>query len=250
MHVKFIGSLLFIILALAASTAPAQSRPLPDTNFISVSGEAEVRVIPDEVMLTLGVETSDKVLKAAKAMNDERVKKILAVAMSYGIPSQNVQTDYISINPEYRDFRSTGELLGYVTRKTISIKLKDISKFENLLSDALEAGVTHVHGIEFRTSELRKHRDQARALAVKAAQEKAEALAREVGRKAGKAQSISEASWGYWSGYNQWGGNRWGSNVSQNAFQAGGSAGSVDESSLAPGQIAIKASISATFILE
>ena len=63
-------------------------------------------------------------------------------------------------------------------------------KFEDLLSDALEAGVTHVQGIEFRTTELRKHRDRARSLALKAAQEKAELLADGAGRKIGKAISI------------------------------------------------------------
>jgi len=36
------------------------------SNSISVNGEAEVRVVPDEVILTLGVETFDKVLKASR----------------------------------------------------------------------------------------------------------------------------------------------------------------------------------------
>ena len=56
------------------------------------------------------------------------------------------------------------------------ITLGDVSRFEDLLSDTLLAGANHVHNVEFRTTELRQHRDAARALAIQAAREKAEAL--------------------------------------------------------------------------
>ena len=237
------------LLALSIS-AQAQFVSSAASNSITVSGDAEIKVVPDEVILILGVETSDKNLKIAKSLNDERIKKVLALAKDYGISSQHIQTDYISIQPEYRDYRVTGELLGYVVRKTIVIRLKDIPKFENLLSDALEAGVSYVHGIEFRTTELRKYRDQARAMAIKAAQEKATALANEVGRKAGKALSIGETAYGSWSGYNAWWGNRWGGGVAQNVTQNAGGLSPGDAGSLAPGQITVRATVSVTFALE
>ena len=41
----------------------------------------------------------------------------------------------------------------------------------------LDAGANYIHNIDFRTSELRKHADQARALALEAAFEKAKDLA-------------------------------------------------------------------------
>ena len=69
---------------------------------ISVTGDAEVRVAPDEVLLTLGVETWDKDLATAKGQNDERVKKVLALTAEYGIGSKDVQTEYINIEPRYR----------------------------------------------------------------------------------------------------------------------------------------------------
>ena len=48
-----------------------------------------------------------------------------------------------------------------------------VDQFEELLSRVLLAGANHIYDIDFSTSELRKHRDAARALAMKAAQEKA-----------------------------------------------------------------------------
>jgi uncharacterized protein len=247
---KFQRLCFFIVLFTCSISARAQIIPSAGSNSISVNGEAEVRVVPDEVVLTLGVETFDKLLKPAKSLNDERIKKTIAVAKGYGIAAEHIQTDYISIEPRYQNYDVSKDLLGYVVRKTVVIRLKDISKFETLLADALEAGVTHVHGVEFRTTELRKHRDEARRLALKAAQEKAALLANEVGRKVGKALSIGESSFGYWSSYGSGWGNRYGGGMAQNAVQNMGGATVCSDNTLAPGQIAIRANVSVSFVLE
>src|SRR5262245_41785446 len=250
MNLKFRWMFCVFVLFTLSIPVRAQFITRSETKSISVNGEAEVRVVPDEVILTLGVETFDKILKSAKRLNDERIKKTISVAIGYGVPGEYIQTDYIGIEPRYQHGDITLELLGYVVRKTVVIRLKDISKFEDLLSDALEAGVTHVQGIEFRTTELRKHRDRARTLALKAAQEKAELLASEAGRKVGKALSIGEASFGYWSSYGSWWGNRYGGGMSQNVSQNLGGVSMGSDSTLAHGQISIRATVGASFVLE
>src|SRR5947208_12514989 len=106
---------------------------------ISVSGSAEVRVVPDEVILILGVETSDKDLLKAKSLNDERVKRLLALATQFEIKPELVQTDYINIEPRYQDSYAQADFLGYWVRKTVIITLKDTTKFEDLLTQALQA---------------------------------------------------------------------------------------------------------------
>jgi uncharacterized protein YggE len=249
MNLKF--QWMFVVFALFTLSSPAQAQFIgrSDPNSISINGEAEILVAPDEVILTLGVETFDKILKSAKNLNDERIKKTISIAKGYSVPGEYVQTDYISIEPHYQRSDVALQLLGYVVRKTVVIRLKDISKFETLLSDALEAGVTHVHGVEFRTTELRKHRDQARTLALKAAREKAELLAKEAGRPLGKALSIGEASFGYWSSYGSSWGRRYGGAV-QNVTQDFGGVSMGSDSSIAPGQISIRANVSASFALE
>lgn len=217
--------------------------------LITVTGEAEVRVIPDEIILSLGVETSDKSLDRSKAQNDERVKRVLALGPTLGIDPKQIQTGYIGIEPWYRTYNQL-ESLEYRVRRSIAITLKDTTKFESLLSRTLEAGVTNVHGIQFRTTELRKHRDAARALAIKAAREKAEALAGELGQKIGKAFRISEYGSGWSSPYGWWG--SMSGNVTSNAIQnsVSSGAGSSSEGTLALGQITVTASISVSFLLQ
>jgi uncharacterized protein len=235
----------FVLASPARSTLSASAPP----NSISVSGDAEVLVVPDEVVLTLGVESFDKVLRVAKTANDEAIKRTIAVARGYGIPAEYVQTDYLGIEPRHRNSDAAFELLGYDVRKTVVIKLRDISKFETLLTDVLDAGVTHVHMIDFRTTELRRYRDQARTMALKAAQEKAALLAGEAGRTVGAVESIGEANYGYFASYGSWWGNRYAA-ATQNVSQSLGETSLSNDATMAPGQISIRATVSISFALQ
>ena len=126
----------------------------------------------------------------------------------------------------------------------------DISQFEALLTKALEAEVNYVHGIQFRTTELRKHRDEARAMAIRAAREKAVALARELGQGVGAPHSIRENASGWWSGYNAWWGGRWNAPMAQNISQDAGGGVSFEGGGLAVGQITVNARVTVSFFLE
>jgi uncharacterized protein len=248
---KNVKSLSLLMLIALSVTVNAQCYNNNTSNAVCVTGEAEVKVLPDQVQLILGIETVDRILKAAKSRNDEISKKALAVAKQLGIPAKQIQTDYLSVNPFHPDYRPnpTGEPM-FTVRKTIAINLTDISKFEDLLSDLLEAGVTHIHGVDFRTSQLKKYRDEARINAVSAAQNKAEALAKGVGRKVGKAINIAEISYGYWGGYSSWWGGRWNAGQSQSSTQGGGATPLSEDGAIPLGQISIRATISVTFALE
>jgi hypothetical protein len=223
---------------------PAQSRS------VSVTGDAEVRVVPDEVVLTLGVETWDKDLGFAKGQNDQRVKHVMLLASEYGIDPQYVQTEYVNIEPRYNFEYEKRDFIGYFVRKTVVVTLKDISRFEDFLTAALEGGVNYVHGVEFRTTELRKYRDQARSLAIKAAQEKAVALASELGEKLGRPTEIREDQMGWWSSYGSWWGQRWGGLAAQNVVQQVGEPPSGLEGAVAPGQISVQARVTVRFELQ
>ena len=244
-----------------------------EPRLITVTGDAEVRVVPDEVIITLGVETWDKDLTIAKSENDKRIQKIIDIAKKQNVEGKHIQTDYISIEPRYEHRHEHRNFIGYFVKKTIVITLKDTEKFENILSSTLEAGANYVHGVQFRTTELRKHRDQARSLAIKAAQvflskqqekilkdqarslaikaaqEKANDLAKELDQKVGKPYKIQENQSGWGSHYNSWWGSRGRGGMYQNVIQnVAGS--SESESSIALGQIKVTARITVSFELE
>lgn len=249
MNARRWGLVAVLVLIALSSSAQIALTGRGGEDVISVNGESEVRVVPDEVVLSLGVETFNAALRTAKSLNDDRIQKTMAAARNLAVQASQMQTDYVGIEPKYEQGDIARTLQGYVVRRTVVIRLKEISKFEDLLTAALEAGVTHVHGIEFRTTDLRKHRDQARVMAIKAAQEKADLLARESGRKVGMARSIGEASYGYHASYGSWWGARY-SAMSQNAIQNVGGAPLESDSTLAPGQISIRVSVHASYVLQ
>jgi uncharacterized protein YggE len=242
--------------ALAAwvSDAPAQvvvesaTRSEPT---ISVSGTAEVRVPPDEVLLTLGIESRNRSLDDAKTQNDRGVADLLQFLKGAGIESKDVQTDHVGIHPQYQSGRQD-VIEFYIVQRSVGIRLRRVADFEKILTGALKSGVTHVHGIDFRTTELRKHRDTARQLAIRAAREKANDLARELDVKVGKVQSITENTWG---GY--WGGGYWGARgfggMAQNTIQNAAVAEPPPEpegGGLSVGQISVSATVNVSFQLE
>ena len=163
---------------------------------------------------------------------------------------KHVQTEFINIEPRYEYEYEQRNFLGYFVQRTVVITLRDLLQFESLLTDVLKAGVNYVHGIEFRTTELRKYRDQARSLAIQAAKEKAEALAKELDQGIGLPQSIAENSSSWWSSYSSWWGNRWGGNMMQNVIQNAGESSASSGGAFAPGQIVVKASITVSFEME
>ncbi len=251
MKVKPINLVAVAIISIFLLGAWTENQPASQSpRLITVTGDADVRVGPDEVILTLGIETWDEDLKTAKNQNDERVRQVLALVKSYDVQSQHIKTDHISIEPRYHDNYEKRGFIGFFARKTIVITLKDISKFEDLLTDVLDGGVNYVHGVQFRTTELRKYKDEARALAIKAAQEKAIALAGELGQEVGQPQAIREDQGGWWSGYNAWWGSRWGGGMAQNVIQEVGGSSLTAENSMAPGQITINARVTVSFELE
>jgi uncharacterized protein YggE len=185
--------LLFAALAVLLATSPrALAEDKPEPRLVTVAGEAEVSVAPDEVVFDLTVSTFNKELRVAKSQTDERLKNLIALAKRYGVADADTQTDYINLTPRYRGDNEARTLLGYSVRKDLVITLRDVTRAEGLLSELLDSGVTRINTVSFRSSQMRKYRDQARDMAMRAAREKAAALAGAVGQKIGKAYTIEE----------------------------------------------------------
>jgi len=242
--------LILAIALIALPLAPAFAEPQ-----INVSGSAEVKVAPDEIHLSVGVETRDENLDVARRQNDERISSTLAFLKGSGVKDKDVQTDFISVEPEYDYNKSHVRPMAYIVRKSIEIRLTAITNFEGIVTGLLTNGVNYVHGIEFRTTQLRKYRDQARAMAIKAAKEKADDMASALGMKCGKVCNINVNDWsGGWG----WPGNNWGvrwgngyssQNAVQNLGDHGGAADSAGET-FSVGQISVSATVNVSFLIE
>lgn len=82
----------------------------------------------------------------------------------------------------------------FAVNRSYRIKLREPERVQALYDDVVEAGANSVSGPIYQTSELRKYRDQARALALTAAREKALAMAQQLGVVLGSVRTIREVS--------------------------------------------------------
>ena len=241
-----------LLTAFLVSPLAAQQVPGIDQPRITVSGEALVYARPDKVILKFGIETRDSELLAAKRMNAEIWKRAAVAIKESGVPDKDVQTDYLSIEPRYKDYNQMDSPIGYVTRNMFVVTLSDPAKVEPLISKMLDVGVNHVNGVEFQTTEFKRYRESARELALTAAKEKAGKMAAASGRAIGDPVAINETpgggSW-YYSSWSGWGYGR-SSGMSQNVIQDMRGPGGGDSESMALGKISIRAGVSVVFELK
>lgn len=239
------------VVGLSIATAPAQcQQPPPQVN---VSGTAEIKVAPDEVDISAGVETRDVQLNTATHQNDEHMASALAFLRSAGVPEKDIQTDSMQVQPDY----ASDSLISpryYTVRKSLEIKLTSVTNLENVVTGLLNHGVNGLYSVDFRTSELRKYRDQARAMAIKAAKEKAVAMCAALDVKCGKPNAINVQDFGgyyswAWNGWSSRGNNLYANNI-QNAVQSGGGESEVAGETVSRGQIAVSATVNVSFLIQ
>jgi len=241
-----------VLLALLVSTQPVFGQIPPNSSStLNVTGDAAVNVAPDRVRLFVGVESRNKNLLMAKAENDAGVKKVIEAVRALNVLPGDIQTDYIQVDMSYDS--NIGTIVNYYSvTKDVQILLRNVQQFEELLSSVLLAGVNHIYDIEFSTSELRKHRDAARALAVKAALEKANDLAAAAGLKVvGTPVAVSAYGYGGGASYgrlHRGGYGQMSQNVLQNAGPGGDGIGA--DGTVALGTIRVTASVSMSFQLQ
>lgn len=237
--------ILAVLLLTLLSPAARADDSAKNTRTVFASGDAIIYVVPDEVVVSFGVETFDKDLDKAKDQNDSLSAALVKSIKAMGVEDKHLQAEDMNISIVPKDYQRPGlGVEGYYAKRTYAVTLKDTKKFSSLIDSAIKSGANRIYGYQFRTSELRKHRDQARKNAIIAAKEKATLMAATLDCKLGKPRMINEgASDNYGFTYNR-------ANMSQNSFQtAEGFAGAADET-MPLGQIAIRASVSVTFDLE
>jgi uncharacterized protein YggE len=245
--------LLAFTFCLAFSAAAQEIDKMP---MLTVTGTAEVMVAPDEVLFSLDVTKTDKDLQIAKRTNDETVGKILELARRFSVAPQDVKTDAISVEMKYESIRDpkkkvydedgdeigTKIFKGYEVSKTVTVRLRNISRFEEFFSEVLKTGITEVNSVKFETSKLRENKDLARDMAMKAAREKAVAMSAAIGQTIGKAIRITEGNV-----VNQsYSSNNY--NINSNITSTVGNF-SQSVATFAPGAIKVEAQVTVSFLL-
>lgn len=186
--------LVLVVLTLFVTMSHAQEqKQIPQ---IAVSGEGKIKVKPDQVVVNFGVENTGKDAQEVKKLNDEKIENVLKFIKKFGIPASDFQTTNVSLN---RNYDYDKKKYNFQASQSITITLKNISKYDELMMGLVDNGINNISNVEFKSTEIEKYKSDARKLAIKDAKKKAEDFVSVLGQKVGKALLITDNSPNYYS---------------------------------------------------
>jgi uncharacterized protein YggE len=225
---------LILFTMLSVLTQAQEIKPIPT---VSVTGEGKIKITPDQVSVTIGVESKGTNSTEVKKENDTKIDAVLKSIKKFAIAKEDYQTQRVSLYPNY-DYEKKKQT--YTASQTVEILLRDLSKYDALMSELTATGVNRIDNVEFKSSKLKELQSEARKLAVKDARAKAEDFGLGLGQKIGKAVSVSDNSQGYMPPRP----------MMYKAMNMAADGGAMERETLATGELEVIVNVNVSFILE
>src|SRR5262245_40506360 len=176
----------------AAATAPGHAPAIQTAGQaadagaarITVTGTGAVSGTPDQLMLSMGVRTSDASVSAALQRANQAVRAVTGALARTGVRRSDIQTSGLSIQPNYAG--NSALPTGYGVSESIDVTLRRLATAGTQISDAVRAGgnATVVDGVTLNLSDTSARHAAARARAAQ--------YAKALGRSVGPVVSVSE----------------------------------------------------------
>lgn len=189
----------------AAYAAPQASPGSIQQEGIWVNGVGRVPVVPDLGVLQVRVEAQDKTVSAGRERAATAMRAILDAVKRQGLAEKDIQTQYFNIQPIYHweeaVSKETGSrfgkqvLDGYMVNNSISVKVRDLAKFDEVIDSAVSAGgdLVRIDSVALTVEDSSRAMAEARTKAMKDAMAHAEQLAQAAGIALGQPVFISES---------------------------------------------------------
>lgn len=162
------------------------------SDTFNVTGEGKVSVSPDIAVVSIGLTSDGVTVKAAQDQINVVVKKVSDAVKTLGIKAEDIQTTNYNINPKY-DFTSGSQRVnGYSASTTLTIKVKDLDKVNQIIDASTANGANQINGLSFDVEDRTKAENEAREKAVGDAKKKAENASKIAGFNLGKLINYQE----------------------------------------------------------
>ena len=193
-----IGTLLILVftacdvnIASEVLSSSATDRTIHVTGSGSVTGE------PDIASLDIGVSVEKESVAEAREEAASAMTALIAALQANNVDEKDVKTENFSIHPQY-DYTDDGRVLrGYRVNNTVRAKVRDLATLSDVIDDAAAAGGNSIviNSIQFMIDDTTPLQAQARSLAVKDAEAKAQTLAKASGVRLGEPITITESTY-------------------------------------------------------
>ncbi|MBI4787529.1 MAG: SIMPL domain-containing protein [Chloroflexi bacterium] len=189
-------------IAEANQPANANAQVAADVNTgIMVSGEGKVNVKPNIAIANIGVDITTASLSDATNQANTKMAAVIEKLKSLGIAEKDIQTTSYNLypitqQPRTPDGSGTPTITGYRVSNQVRVTIRKIDDLGKILEQAVSAGANSIYGVSFGVDDLAPYQQQARAAAIKDAQDKAAQLAKSANIQLGPVLAISEGTQG------------------------------------------------------
>lgn len=188
--------------------------PQNQPHEISVSGTGKAYIKPDIALVSFGVTSQAAKSQDAVNQNNTKMNAIIAVIKGLGVQDKDIQTTLYNLSPVYGYERQGSApvsvksgsvsspvyypvpanqvITGYSLEQQVSVKIRNFDNINAIVDKATSSGATNVGQLSFTVDNPEMAQSEARALAITAAKQKMEAIAKESGISIGKLVNVSE----------------------------------------------------------
>ncbi len=199
----------FAAVAFGINSLDAMKYPNGQVAQISVSGEGEVTAIPDIATVTFTVRESAKTVPEAQKLTETKIAAGLKELESLGVAKKDTKTLSYTVSPKYES-QPVGivtsyayptmktVITGYEVAQSVTVKVRKVDQAGQVLGLLGKVNITEINGPDFTVDDMDKMQADAKSLAIKNAQEKAEVLAKSLGVSLGSIISFNEDGGGHY----------------------------------------------------
>jgi uncharacterized protein len=187
----FLG-LLMGLLGIFTKTQAQMQATNPNIKKITVTGSAEMEVIPDEIYFTISLREYFKEKDKNKADIATLEKQLQAAVNGAGIPKENFQIENIYGNRWQWNQRK--KPVEFLESRRYVLKLNNLAKVDDVLSKVDARGIEYVNISRYEHSKIEQYRKELKLKALQAAKEKAGYLVEGLGEQLGGVLEINEMS--------------------------------------------------------
>lgn len=194
------------MLMLVTTTANAQD--IMPLRTISVTGQAERKIAPDEAHLQVNLNAQEVKLAEAKKAHDAKLNKLIAITRDAGISDNKIRTESSNTQPIYiyENDQKTGQskriFKGYRVQTNVDVTINDTTKLADIMDKITLAGFEkgantewgNLLNLYYTISKPDAIRDEIMIEAISNARSKAQKMATAAGAEIARVHSINESS--------------------------------------------------------
>jgi len=248
-RLSLVGGIAAALLLPSLSSCPgsgvgaAAPPPEPAPRRIEVTGTARLDIPPDRIDLTLALEQKRPSPRFAVAELLRKRDGLVAGLRRSGVRQEAIVLSQVGLSPSYsHSYGRTPTLDGYLASVSLVATLRDSAQIGALMEVAARLGVTRISSSS-RTSKGPEMKKRVREMALRAAREKAEQIARGLGLKLGAVQTVRESQ------HESWMGNGYGVANNDNRIASAAPSGDPTAQAVAPDAIRMHLGLTVAFAI-